>query len=156
MCLKMPRLAPPLVPWLLPSIDSPFGVSKNGSAAALSGGVPGLDADWAVPCEPRHRRREREAHRAPWPSWETRPPSFPISSHSQAHLLDVESFTPSSSDRSSTVVSLGRTTFAAEALNCLSYRFFSLGHLEHLSLLTWCPIHHTHSTILLGSRPSAT
>ena len=59
MCLKMPRLAPSLVPWPLPSIDSPFGVLKNGSAAALSGGVPGLDADWAVPCESRHRRRER-------------------------------------------------------------------------------------------------
>ena len=64
-----------LAPWLLPSTDSPFSVSENGSASALSGGVPGLDADWAVPCEPRHRRKEREAHRAPWPPWETRPPS---------------------------------------------------------------------------------
>lgn len=50
----VPRpIAPP------PSTDAPFNVSKNGPAAALSGGVPGLDADWAVPCEPRHRRRER-------------------------------------------------------------------------------------------------
>ena len=75
MRLKMPRLAPSLVPWLLPSIDSLFGVLKNGSAAALSGGVPGLDADWATPCESRRRRREREAYCSPWPSWETRPPS---------------------------------------------------------------------------------
>ena len=75
MCLKMPRLAPSLVPWLLSSANSLFSVSKNDSATALSSGVPDLDADWAAPCESRHRRREREAHRAPWPSWETRPPS---------------------------------------------------------------------------------
>ena len=47
----------------------------------------------------------------------------PISSHSRAHLLGVESFTPSSSDRSLTVISPDRTAFAAEALNRLSYRF---------------------------------
>ena len=47
----------------------------------------------------------------------------PISSYSRAHLLSVESFMPSSSDRPLTVVSPDRTTFAAEALNCLSYRF---------------------------------
>ena len=50
--------------------------------------------------------------------------SSPISSHSRAHLPSVESFMPSSSDRSLTVVSPDRTTFAAEALNCLSYRLF--------------------------------
>ena len=49
--------------------------------------------------------------------------SSPISSRSRAHLLSVESFMPSSSDRSLTVISPDRTTFAAETLNCLSYRF---------------------------------
>ena len=44
-------------------------------------------------------------------------------SHSQAHLLSVESFTPSSSDRSLAVISPDGTTFAAEALNRLSHRF---------------------------------
>lgn len=28
-----------------------------------------------MPCEPRHRRKEREACRAPWPPWKTRLPS---------------------------------------------------------------------------------
>ena len=46
-----------------------------------------------------------------------------ISSYSQAHLLSVESFMPSSSDRSLAVISPDRAAFAAEALNCLSYRF---------------------------------
>lgn len=49
--------------------------------------------------------------------------SSPISSYSRAHLLSVESFVPSSSDRSLTVISPDRTTFVAETLNCLSYRF---------------------------------
>ena len=49
--------------------------------------------------------------------------SPPISSYSQAHLLSVESFMPSYPDRSLTVISLDGTTFAAEALNCLSHRF---------------------------------
>lgn len=44
-------------------------------------------------------------------------------SYSRAHLLSVESFMPSSSDRPLAVISPDRTTFAAEALNCLSYRF---------------------------------
>ena len=47
----------------------------------------------------------------------------PISSYSRARLLGVESFMPSSSDRPLTVISPDRTTFAAEALNCPSYRF---------------------------------
>ena len=46
-----------------------------------------------------------------------------ISSHLQAHLLSVESFMPSSSDRSLAVISPDGTTFAAEALNRLSHRF---------------------------------
>ena len=49
--------------------------------------------------------------------------SSPISSYSQAHLLSVESFMPSSSDRPLTVISPDGAAFAAEALNCLSYRF---------------------------------
>ena len=47
----------------------------------------------------------------------------PIPSYSRAHLLSVESFMPSSSDRPLTVISPDRTAFAAETLNCLSYRF---------------------------------
>ena len=39
------------------------------------------------------------------------------------HLLSVEPFMPSSPDRSLTVIFPDRTTFAAETLNCLSYRF---------------------------------
>mgnify|MGYP006903052549 CR=1 FL=1 len=49
--------------------------------------------------------------------------SSPVSSYSQAHRHSVESFMPSSSDRSLTVISPDRTAFAAETLNCLSYRF---------------------------------
>ena len=48
----------------------------------------------------------------------------PISSHSQVHLPSVESFMPSSSDRSLTVVSPDRTTFAAEASNACRIAFF--------------------------------
>ena len=44
-------------------------------------------------------------------------------SHSQAHLLSIESFMPGSPDRSLAVISPDRTAFAAEALNCLSHRF---------------------------------
>ena len=36
------------------------------------------------------------------------------------YLLSVESFMPSSPDRSLTVISPDRTTFAVETLNCLS------------------------------------
>ena len=47
----------------------------------------------------------------------------PIPSYSRARLLNVGSFMPSSSDRPLTVVSPDGTTFAAEALSCLPYRF---------------------------------
>ena len=40
-----------------------------------------------------------------------------------AHRLSVEPFTPSSSDRSSTVIPPDGTAFAAAILNCLPYRF---------------------------------
>ena len=75
MRLKMSRLASPLVPWLLSSANSLFSVLKNDSATALSSGVPGLDTDWAMPCESRHLWKEREVYCAPWSSWKTRLPS---------------------------------------------------------------------------------
>ena len=53
MCLKMSCLASSLVLWPLSSANSLFSVLENDSATALSSGVPGLDADWVMPCEPR-------------------------------------------------------------------------------------------------------
>lgn len=50
---------------LLSSIGSRLSVLKDDSATASSHGFPGLDIDWAIPCDPRRLRDAREAHRGP-------------------------------------------------------------------------------------------
>lgn len=53
----------------------------------------------------------------------TVPVSSPSLSSSLAHLLRVEALMPSSSESSTTLLSLLRNTRAAALLNCLSYLF---------------------------------
>lgn len=68
MYLNASRLAWSLDLHLLPFIGSRLSVLKNDSAAASSHGFPGLDIDWAIPCDSRRLRNAREAYWDPWPS----------------------------------------------------------------------------------------
>ena len=54
-----------------PFTDSLFRRLEERPGLPAVGGVPGLDAGWATPCESRHRQRNGEAHRALWPPWKT-------------------------------------------------------------------------------------
>ena len=71
MYLNTSRLASSLDLYLLSFISSRLSVLKNDSATALSHGFPGLDIDWAIPCDSRHLWNAREVYRGPWSSWNT-------------------------------------------------------------------------------------
>lgn len=70
-----------------------------------------------------------------------------------AHRLSVEPFTPSSSDRSSTVIPPGRDRLCRRYLELPAVSLSPLGRIERLSFLTWCPIHHIHSNLRAREQP---